>query len=407
MSWPWRVALRCTDMEDGPQEKRSLIIVVEDAADISFGHFSKIFAEQAEGFVDAGCEVVALTAFGWARDQGTHRFTLTRYGLIPALLARKGRWILKGSRKLQSKGKLAGGLSRLLFHSGQYLSTAAALIGVRQLIRRQKLDPFGIVVDSIDVSPRTIDRFAGSQRWMLKRYIWSLPGEGGSGRRRSGQVGLFCPAEGLKAMEGGFPVFAVNLAVSRRRAVNRSAARSALGFGQDERIVAIVGSGHSRQDVETAFEVLRQRDDVTTVVLGRLADRLDASTSARWLRPPVLKGGFVDPEVIDHYLEAADLVVVALTAGFPHCSGVVLDAASAESPVIVSEPSLPANWIMKYRAGETFASGSPASLAAALDRIDLEEARRGVRALRDDMLAVEMARRLLTAFAQLQPSSAT
>ena len=95
------------------------------------------------------------------------------------------------------------------------------------------------------------------------------------------------------------------------------------------------------------------------------------------------------------------MVIVSLQPGVPHCSSVVLDAASGGTPVIVSQPSLPARWVEEFGAGEVFDSGSADSLAAAFDRLDLPAARTGMLALRDAMVGEAMARRYLEAFAVL------
>ena len=41
------------------------VLVVEDRAHLTLGHFPTRFAELAEGFAEAGCSVEALTADGW------------------------------------------------------------------------------------------------------------------------------------------------------------------------------------------------------------------------------------------------------------------------------------------------------------------------------------------------------
>ena len=380
-------------------ERRKTVVLVEDQAHVLHGHFPKLFAEVAEGFVDAGCEVHVLTSLGWPLDRGEHRFALHRYGTMMALLLRLSPWAVSLTRRTDRRGGLVGHLGRTIYRLNEMLVTVALLVSTRRLIRREGLDPVGIVVLAVMVSPRIIDRWPGPHRWLVKRYLWGMPREGSGADHRSGQVGLFCPAEEVGTEVAGYPMFRINLGVARRSSSASPGQREALGLPAQSRLALLIGSGHSRQDPTSAFDALRDRSDVTTVIIGSLANRLD--DAERWVNPPHLVGRFMDPTEIDQYIEAADVVIVSLQPGFPHCSSVVLDAASGGTPVIVSQPSLPARWVEEFGAGEVFDSGSADSLAAAFDRLDLPAARTGMLALRDAMVGEAMARRYLEAFAVL------
>ena len=382
-------------------DRKPTVVVVEDRADVLHGHFPKLFAEFAEGFVDAGCEVHVLTSLGWPRDQGDNGFVLHRYGVIAATVHRLSRACMELSQRLDHRRGLVGRLNHSFYRCGELLATLAVVGATRWLIARQHLAPVGIAVFAITTSPRILDLLAGPHRWILKRYLWGMPQDAGPTVRRSGKVGFACPARELGPIKSGYRVFEINLGVSRRRDRDPSATREELGLPADGRLALLIGSGHAQQNLGAVTDILRDRNEVTTIILGRMAEQLDATEVGRWAREPVLIGGFVDPKVIDRYIDVADVVVVSLQPGFPHCSSVVLDAVSGHTPVIVSSPSLPASWVEEYRAGEVFDSGSPESFADALDRLDLASATAGAARLNEAMLGEVMAQRYLAAFEEL------
>ena len=387
-------------------DAKPTVLMVEDRADVLHGHFPKLFAEFAEGFADAGCEIHVLTSLGWPRDRGDNRFVLHRYGVLAATIHRLSRACQELSHRLEHHRGLVGRLSALLYRCNELFATLALVGASRWLIARRRLAPVGIVVFSVTTSPRILDRLAGSHRWIVKRYLWTMPRDAGPSARRSGKVGLACPARELGPVASGYRVFEINLGASRRRDRDPTATREELGLPADGRVALLIGSGHAQQNPGAVTEVLRDREDVTTVILGRMADQLDAAEVRRWARPPVLVGGFVDPVVIDRHIDVADVVVVSLQPGFPHCSSVLLDAVSGHTPAIVSSPSLPASWVEEYGAGEVFDSGSSASFAAALDRLDLPSATAGAVRLNEAMLGEVMARRYLAAFEELAAAPA-
>ena len=89
-------------------DAKPTVLMVEDRADVLHGHFPKLFAEFAEGFADAGCEIHVLTSLGWPRDRGDNRFVLHRYGVLAATIHRLSRACQELSHRLEHHRGLVG-----------------------------------------------------------------------------------------------------------------------------------------------------------------------------------------------------------------------------------------------------------------------------------------------------------
>ena len=77
--------------------RRSHVVIVEDRAELPFGHYSTLCADLATAFADLDHEVELLTTRGWAGEWDGRRrdasFAVLRYGALARRFERRGaRW---------------------------------------------------------------------------------------------------------------------------------------------------------------------------------------------------------------------------------------------------------------------------------------------------------------------------
>ena len=345
------------DWKAAPASDRH-VVIVEDRAELPFGHYSGRCAELAAAFAGLGYEVELLTTRGWAGEwDGRLRdasFAVLRYGPWAARFAGLGtRW------------------------------RVPAMIGAARAHRRHLADPATVtVVISLAVDPVLAAALCGPGNWLFVQF-----GPNGSGRRslvrrattlaarlaerrrrrHGGSARIAIPSSRWCAgWEAAVPFLrpaAIPLAGCRRRE-RIPDARARLGIEPAERVGLLFGASHPGKDVDVVF-------------------RTFAGLSG-WC---LLTGGQIGGEVADEatralLYSAADVVVLSFVADLNRASGGLMDAIGWGVPVVCSDASIPADIVREYRLGTIFTPGDRASLRQALAEVprqidprDLERAR--------------------------------
>ncbi|MSO79138.1 MAG: hypothetical protein EXQ79_05975 [Acidimicrobiia bacterium] len=333
------------------------VVIVEDRAELSFGHFSGLCGDLATAFAGFGRKVELLTTRGWvgegdgrARDSS---LAVLRYGRWSARFERRGaRW------------------------------RVPAMIGAARARRRRLRDPSTVmVVTSFAFDPVLAAALCGPGKWLF--YQWGH----GSGprslvgraialaarlaehrrRRHGGSARIVVTSPSLCAgWEAAVPFLrpvAIPFAGCRRRE-RIPDARARLGIEPDEQVALLFGAYHPAKDVDVVF-------------------RTFAGISG-WR---LLAGGQIGGEVADEatralLYSAADVVVLSFVADLDRDSGGLMDAIGWGVPVVCSDKSMQADIVRHYRLGAIFAPGDSASLRTALAEVprkidprDLERAR--------------------------------
>ena len=349
------------DWQAAPPTDRH-VVIVEDRAELPFGHYSVLCADLATAFADLGYEVELLTTRGWAGEwDGRPRdgsFAVRRYGRWAARFARLGaRWRLP------------------------------TMIGAARAHRRHVDDPSAVmVVISFAVDPVLAAALCGPGNWLFCQF-----GPRGSGRRslvrraiaravalaarraehrrrrEAGSARIAVPSPrwcaGWEATAPFLRPVAIPIVGCRRRE-RIPDARARLGIEPAERVALLFGASHPGKDVDVVFRTFA----------GLSGWRL-------------LTGGQVGGEVADEatrelLYSAADVVVLSFVADLDRDSGGLMDAIGWGVPVVCSDGSLPADIVREYRLGTIFTPGDGASLRSALAEVppqidpgDLERAR--------------------------------
>jgi hypothetical protein len=377
------------------------IIIVEPSAHRHFGHYAKTFAEVADGFVDIGCRVSVLTSRGWIDDYPGRRFDLHRFGIVGTVTSGLAGGIWLASTRLNEGGGLRRTLSSIGLGVHKLLWSLTVVGTARAMVRKQGLDPAGILVLPPYTRPELVDRLAGRQRWLCSlSNLEDIP-TGPRRRNSSAKVGITTANPEWTDIACPYPLFPIGLATARRSTSDHDQLRRRLGVDDGVKVLLAAGIGHPAQRPDVIVEAVRQRDDIQLLIAGKMADRLAPADLAGWSRPPIVRPGHLDFSELDDLYCAADAVIVSIRPGWPRDSAVQTDAVSHATPMLVSAPSLPADRVLSYNAGEVFDADSAPSLGAAIDRLDLATARLGSSAMREDLAGDTLARRYLEAFASL------
>jgi glycosyltransferase involved in cell wall biosynthesis len=344
------------------------VVIVEDRAELPFGHYSTLCADLATAFADLGHHVELLTTRGWAGEwDGRTRhasFAVHRYGPWATRLERLGaRW------------------------------RVAAMMGAARAHRRRSGDPSALtVVISYAFDPVLAAALCGPGNWLFYQF-----GPRGSGRRslvrravtlaarrserrrhrHGGSARIAVPSPrwcaGWEATVPFLRPVAIPVAGCRRRE-RIPDARARLGIEPSERVGLLFGASHPGKDVDVVFRTFA----------GLSGWRL-------------LTGGQVGGEVADEatrelLYSAADVVVLSFVADLDRDSGGLMDAIGWGVPVVCSDESLPADIVREYRLGTIFTPGDGASLRAALaevpERLDPRDLERARHALSNTTIAL-------------------
>ena len=137
---------------------RRRILIVEDKAHLKGGHFPVLFAELAGALADAGCEVTALTAQGWAlQDEGSfgQLDTLT-IGPAASAVRRAAGWLQRMYPR------------RFFVRVGFVLKDVAMVAVARAMVRR-------LSIDGVIVTNQLLDPFPACRGGWNERQLALLP----------------------------------------------------------------------------------------------------------------------------------------------------------------------------------------------------------------------------------------
>jgi glycosyltransferase involved in cell wall biosynthesis len=343
---------------EAPERRGAGVLVVEDRAHLTSGHYPGRFADLAEGFAALGHPVDVLTAHGWSQSRPVP-FTVHRYGPITRWLAERG----------------------------PRARVAAMILAARRLRRTVGGAP-AVVVVSDGVDPVLADAIARRGAWLFYEFapppdappgLWDRAiGRLGRFRRRTrGAIGIPTAywADRWRARAPHLDVHVLPIAGTRRH-VSIPDARSRLGITGDERVALVFGSQHDGKDTDVIWRAATDLPGWQLVVGGPVADSVPAELVA--LR---FDGG-VDVATRDLLFAAADVVVLSFRSNYVRDSSTLMDALSFGVPVVCSTRSTAGDLVQNYRLGTVFEPGDADSLRAALrdvpsavDPRDLERAR--------------------------------
>ena len=345
------------DWKAAPPSDRH-VVIVEDRAELRFGHYSGLCADLAAAFADLDHEVELLTPRGWAGEwDGRPRdasFAVLRYGPWVAWFERRGaRW------------------------------RVPAMIGAARAHRRRLEDPSTVmVVISLAFDPVLAAALCGPGNWLFYQF-----GPNGSGRRslvrrattvaarlaerrrrrHGGSARIAVPSPrwcaGWEAAVPFLRPVAIPIAGCRRRE-RIPDARARLGIEPAERVGLLFGAYHPGKDVDVVLRTFAGLSGWRLLTGGQIGGE-DADEATREL-----------------LYSAADVVVLSFVADLNRDSGGLMDAIGWGVPVVCSDESIPADIVRDYRLGAIFTPGDSASLRAALAEVprqidprDLERAR--------------------------------
>ncbi|MDQ1429641.1 MAG: hypothetical protein QOF40_243 [Actinomycetota bacterium] len=356
------------------------VLVVEELADWSNGHFSVRFAQLAQAYVELGYEVEVLTAVGWHRS-GEHPvpFSVHRFGPVARVFRRGARRVLRGD--------LAPVVLTLI--------TAAA---IRAHVRRMVTAPVAIVMLGWQTVPAVVAATAAADdaHWLLNHFQAPRPLLTPGPRRLARGIDTIARRrEARRRARGG----ALRLAVAdepRRDAWAKQVpyldpvvlpiagvrevtpepdARVHLGLDEHARVALLFGDRYSK-DRATVLAAFCRLPGWTLVIAGRVAEGLASSANV------VIMSGVVSDATRDGLFAAADLVVLSFSADYRSNSGTLMDAISLGVPVVCTEDAAAARIVQRYRLGVGFTGGDVSSLVDAVHRApgaiapaDLESAR--------------------------------
>jgi glycosyltransferase involved in cell wall biosynthesis len=358
-------------------EPRS-ILVVEELAHWTHGHFPVRCAQLAAAYVELGYRVELLTSEGWARDAEHPQppFAVRRYRLLP-------RWL----RRLVARGDRPG---------RNQLLTLILVAEARAAARQMVPDPDAVIVLGWNTDPSIVALTVGRRRWLVNLFrdrasvpTLRLPaavlGRAARGRgnarvavdnedRRAGWAAVVPSLEPAVAPVAG-----------ARRVDSAANARERLGLPSDGKVALLFGeaSEKRREVVLDAFDSL---PDWTLAVGGRVADGVGESQHR------VAFPGVVTDETRDRLFDAADLVILSFPPDHRNGSGTLLDSISFGVPVVASADATVSRTIVReYRLGTTFAGDDPASLVDAVNsahRIDADDLARARAELSNERVAL-------------------
>lgn len=354
------------------------VLVVEELADWSNGHFSVRFAQLAQAYVDLGYDVDVLTAVGWRRS-GEHQvpFAVHRFGPVARFLRRGAGRVLRGD----------------LAQVALALITTAA---IRTHVRRMALPPVVIVMLGWQTLPAVVAAAADDGRWLLNHFQGPRPRLHPWSRRLGRGIDVLARRrEARRRAHGG--AFRIAVANEARRdawadevpyldpmvlpiagvrdVTPEPDARIHLGLAERARVALLFGD-RAAKDRDTALAAFARLPDWTLVIAGPVAE--DVAPSANVVIIP----GTVRDETRDRLFAAADLVVLSFAADYGNNSGTLMDAISFGVPVVCTADAAAAGIVQQYRLGLGFAGGDVTSLVDAVHRApaaiapaDLESAR--------------------------------
>lgn len=359
---------------------RRHVLIVEDEAHISVGHFPVLFAETATALADLGCGVTALTAEGWALDDPANppRFALRRLdglaGYAYRLAMRLGRRF--PARAVQVVKRLVCDVA-LTVRAGRL----AKGLGADVIMLGYRPRPYGVLLA------------ANARRWIVMQWFPNARG-GAAWTDRLGLARLVVAAERIRRRCGGATMLAVNterdleswgsaLPGSEVRRLWVTGARSTtpqpdvrerLGLPQGARFALIFGADHGAKDLPPVLELFAgwEAEGVAPEWhllagggAGTFAENWQGQHGVQLARVHVFPG-FVSEQVRNDLHDAADVVILSFHPGWSADSGTLADAVAWGKPVVCSDNCGPAVIARSLGIGTFFESGSMRSLGEAL-----------------------------------------
>ena len=356
---------------------RPLIVVFEERAHLDKGHFSNAFADMADGFVAAGCDVEAMGPLPWARaEERTPPWEFTSYVPFHGLCYRVIIW----ARDLRLFGE-TGIRARKVGRA--YLVGRSITARCRHLSRQ----PLGVVIFASEaLSPRVLERTGARRRQIVHDAsesdllrLRSVPVRHAPDGTGAGTVwshasrGWTQSAAAQSLGRGG--AAQLDICCIREVASDREEARRKLGIDQEIKVALVFGAGHQGQQPEVVLDALRQDDEWLLLIGGSITSVLDGQNLDEWSQRPVIRSGYQKGAARDQLYAAADVVILSTTPTFERDSGVLTDAISHRRPVIATRGSSPAERVEDLQIGALFDAEDPASLTAALRELNLDHAR--------------------------------
>ena len=354
------------------------VLVVEDQAHLTLGHFPGRFADLAEGFAALGHPVDVLTAHGWSQSRPAP-FTVHRYGPITRWLAGRGR----------------------------RARVVAMVLAARRLTRKVG-GANAVVVVSDGVDPVLADALARRGTWLF--YQFAPPPDAPPGllnrvtarlgrirRRNRGAIGIPTAywADRWRERAPHLDVHVLPIAGTRRHPAIPDA-RSRLGITGDARVALVFGSQHDGKDVDVIWRAATDLPDWQLVVGGPVADSVPVELDALRI------GGGVDVATRDLLFAAADVVVLSFRSNYVRDSGTLMDALAFGVPVVCSTRSTAGDLVQNYRLGTVFEPGDADSLRAALAAVPAVLDSRDVERARLELSNTVVALRFLDAIGELR-----
>jgi hypothetical protein len=349
-------------------------LIVEEFAHWSSGHFPIRFAQLAEGYCELGYDVDVLTSWGWAHPTADPPFTVHRLGVV-------ARQFRRAAGHLRSAGG-ATRSRRIANTVGDALAGLTLAVAIRAHVRKMPRAPEAVVVLGYFTEPTLLASVVGQGRFILNMFCapadcprWSSAicarvlsaCAVRAQRKRETRGGRFRLATADPLWLPGWRASAAYLdpvvlpIAGTRSFVRQPHAKTDLGLPEGRRCALLFGSEASK-DLNAVLEAFDGVDGWTLIVAGRVADEITETHTTR--RDLVTLPGYVDDATRDLLLSAADLIVLSFEPGHRRNSGTLMDAISAEVPVLCSSGSAASELVERFRLGETFTPGDASSLAA-------------------------------------------
>ena len=361
---------------DGFDLNKPYIVIFEERAHLPIGHFSNAFADVADGFCAAGCDVEVVMPHQWARaNEGPRRWRATTYGRVSSLGFRGILW----ARDRQLFGRIGLAARK----AGRSLLAGVA---ISRAIRRHGRQPLGVVIFASDfLDPRVLERMGASRRQIIHdislsdlrtlspaRRCTAVDGTGaGTVWAQSSSTWLTSDAARHLGKDASARL---DICCTRDVIPRRAEAREELGLAAGAKVALLFGAGHEGQRPGVVFDAFRDEEDWQLLVGGGIARSLDAVDIDDWRCRPTIRPGYQGGPDRERLLTACDLVIISTTPSFLRDSGVLTDAISHRKPVIATAGSSPGTRVVELGIGDVFDATSSDSLRSVLCTIDLDRA---------------------------------
>jgi glycosyltransferase involved in cell wall biosynthesis len=400
------------------------ILLVEDNADLSHGHYAPLLRLIAVGFDRLGYDVTCLTS------SGLHDDDLSR---LPARCSvRRYRWLsrrmqhgLRAGYQVRPTNPLAVGVRHLCVRLRSLVLLAEARHASACLGDAREV---GVIVLSAGLHPvHAVALAPTTSRWTLMRHaptgarstqgpIWSSVARSLGDRAAQARQRARVRHGGRLVVVGAYPGLAeswlarapwlstgtVSLPVESGLAhVAPDDARRSLGLSPYARVALFFGSVHAGKSPDTVWSAwcLGAGPDALLVAAGRdvqhsLDTWLDRHPEANRARVCVIDGD-VEEDAKSLLFGAADLGICSFRSEPFGASATLADFAARGIPVCCSSGGDPADRVRRFGLGTVFDAGDPAALVAAVARVDRRPDPAGLRACQAECSEVQVARQFL------------